>query len=332
MASLIDLHTVYADGYHNAFTDLLFWRGQYYLCFRTAQTHQIAPHGDVLILRSTDLGDWEQCAGFDTGGDDRDPKLIDCGDELAVTFGSWFPRWGDGSRSVPNTVHDMVSHVSVSRDGRCWSAPRQMYGVNYWLWRVLPAEGRYYCAAYHFPLRADRDRRSVHLLRSNDLLEWEPICQMRLGGGCGEPVLYQPEKGALHCVIRSREPDNHSWLGRSRAPYLEWDWVDLGVMIHAPVVLSVADRWIVAGRSQPKDLPDGICAPDSGHHTSVWEIAGDAAEHLLTVPSAGDCSYCGLANSPRGDILMSYYSQHERLPLPDSPPTPADVFLATVRV
>jgi len=30
--------------------------------------------------------------------------------------------------------------------------------------------------------------------------------------------------------------------------------------------------------------------------------------------------------------LMSYYSQHERLPLPLSPPTPADVFLARFRV
>ena len=51
-------------------------------------------------------------------------------------------------------------------------------------------------------------------------------------------------------------------------------------------------------------------------------------QHLITVPSAGDCSYCGLAHGPDGEILMGYYSQHQRLPLPIDPPTPADAFLA----
>ncbi len=332
MAELVDLKVVHADGLHNAFTDLLFWHGYYYLSFRTAQSHGIQPHGDVLVLRSADLVCWEPCARMDTGADDRDPKLIDCGNHLGVVFGSWYPRWGDGTRSVANAPHDLVSHLASSRDGKCWSTPRQVYGVNYWLWRILPLGGSYYCAAYHFPLRRDRQRRMVHLLRSGNLLDWELVGQMRCGGGCGEPVLYQPEPGALHCVLRSLEPNHHSWLGRSEEPYLDWEWHDLGVMIHAPVVLPVDGRWIVAGRSQVCDLPEGTCAPDSGHHTSLWEIDDTRVRHLITVPSAGDCSYCGLATAPDGDILMSYYSQHERLPLPELPPTPADIFLARLRL
>jgi hypothetical protein len=88
----------------------------------------------------------------------------------------------------------------------------------------------------------------------------------------------------------------------------------------------------VAGRSQPHDLPEGTVAPASGHHTSVWALTDDRPEHLLTVPSAGDCSYCGLAHGPAGEVLMSYYSQHERLPLPDGQPTPDDIFLARFTV
>jgi hypothetical protein len=47
------------------------------------------------------------------------------------------------------------------------------------------------------------------------------------------------------------------------------------------------------------------------------------------VPSGGDCSYCGLAMAADGKaVAMSYYSQHERFPLPIDRPTPSDVFLA----
>ena len=330
MAKLLRLDTVYADGYHNAFTDLIRWQDHYYLAFRTAGSHGLQPPGDILVLRSRDLESWETCVRISTACDDRDPKLIDAGDRLGIVFGTWYPRWSD--QSIANAPRDLISHIVVSRDGSCWSAPRQVYGVNYWLWRVLPAEDGYYCAAYHFAKRDDRQMRTVHLLRSEDLFDWRLVGLMREGGGSGEPVLYHPEPGVLHCVARTLEPNNHSWLGKSKAPYTTWEWTDLGVMIHAPVVLEVDDEWICAGRSQVCDLPTGTCEPDSGSHTSVWAIRDDKAEHLLTVPSAGDCSYCGLALDPDGNVAMSYYSQHERLPLPQGPPTPDDVFLARIEM
>lgn len=346
MPELVRVERLIADGYHNAFTDLIRWQGHYYLGYRTAQSHGIEPPGDVIILRSADLApdisDWEQVARFDTGGDDRDPKLLDAGDRLAVTFGTWVPRWRSaGSRT--DVQHDLLTHISVSRDGLCWSTPRQMYGVNYWLWRLLAADGAYWCAAYHFGRRDDRDMRTVHLLRSEDLFDWRLVAQMRSGGGPGEPVLYAPAPGTLHAVIRTLEPDHHAWMGVSDAPYERWAWHDLGVMIHAPVVLPLQDgRWIVAGRSQEKDLPKGVFTSvgeqldPAGHHTSVWEIDDVGVRHLLTVPSGRDCSYCGLAAGPEAappgetSVLMSYYSQHERLPLPGEPPTPSDVYLASM--
>ncbi len=332
MAELLEVRRIVGDGFHNAFTDLLFWRGQYYLSFRKGEQHGTRPPGEVVILRSSDLSRWEPCARPGTGGDDRDPKLIDAGDRIGVVFGTWCPRWAEGS--LPHCEEDLISHVCLSRDGLAWSSPRQVYGINYWLWRVLAtADEGFFCAPYHFPVRASRPERSIHLLRSDDLLDWHLTGLMREGDGPGEPVLYQPEPGMLHCVIRREGGDRRSWLGRSRDPYTDWEWNDMGVMIHAPVVLNVGGRWIVAGRSRPGDLPDGTAPPDSGAHTSIWEITEHGrAEHLLTVPSGGDCSYCGFARGPDGEVLMSYYSQHERLPLDGSQPTPADVFLARLRI
>lgn len=331
MARLIGVERVYGDGYHNAFTDLLKWREHYYLAFRTAETHGIAPPGDVLVMRSGDLVSWEQCGRLSTPGDDRDPKLVDMGERLAVIFGTWYPRWPDGNWA--HGPHDLISHVCYSRDGTSWSTARQMWGPNYWLWRVFKDGDGYLCAAYHFPARQlPRSSRSVHLLRSTDLLDWEFVTIMRAGYDCGEPVLYRPEDKTLQCVLRAVEPDHHSWLGRSVAPYTEWEWSDLGVMIHAPVVIEVKGRWIVAGRSQEGDLPPGTVEATGGHHLSVWEIVGEKAQHLLTVPSGGDCSYAGLAHGPEGEVLMSYYSQHERMPLPKGQPTAADVFLGRLAV
>lgn len=331
MPNLTSVTRLFDDGYHNAFTDILRWNDHYYVSYRTAQHHSMPPNGDVVIYRSADLVDWELCGRFDTGGDDRDPKLIDAGDRLGVVFGTWIPRWGDGTRSIRNVETDLISHVAVSRDGKTWGAPRQIYGLNYWMWRILSDQDGFYCAGYHFPVRAERDRRSVDLMFSDDLFEWKRIGQIRIGGSPGEPVLFRTNDKTLRCVIRTEQPDDHSWIGEAREPYENWNWTDLGVMIHAPVVLHVGDRWICAGRSKGEHLPvDAIPEDPDGrsHHTSVWDITDSRAEHILTVPSAGDCSYCGLAHGPDGDVVMSYYSQHERFPLPSDRPTPADVYLA----
>ena len=45
MSELVSLQRVVADGYHNAFTDLTYWQGHYYLGYRHAQTHAVDPPG-----------------------------------------------------------------------------------------------------------------------------------------------------------------------------------------------------------------------------------------------------------------------------------------------
>ncbi len=78
------------------------------------------------------------------------------------------------------------------------------------MWRLLAADGAYWRAAYHFGRRDDRDMRTVHLLRSDDLFDWRVLTQMRSGGRPGETVLYAPESGVLQCIVRTLEPDHHS--------------------------------------------------------------------------------------------------------------------------
>ena len=97
MTEIIDLKTIHSDGRHNAFTDIIIWNGYFYVSFRTAESHGIIPNGDIIIIRSKDLVTWKMCAKINSGGDDRDPKLINCGSCLGIVFGTWFPRCGGKS-------------------------------------------------------------------------------------------------------------------------------------------------------------------------------------------------------------------------------------------
>ena len=72
MAELLDLDRLYYDGRHNAFTDLICWQDQYYVTFRTSEHHGLPPYGEILVFRSDDLYDWEECGTISTDGDDRD--------------------------------------------------------------------------------------------------------------------------------------------------------------------------------------------------------------------------------------------------------------------
>ena len=268
MAQLMDLEPLFADGYHNAFTDLLYWQGHYYLTFRTAQSHSIETPGDIRVYRSADLSTWTQCAHFDTGGDDRDPKLIDGGTRLVVLFGTFYPRWK--GRSRPNAETDLISCIAVSRDGLSWSTPHQVFGPNYWLWRILPTPEGFYGAAYHFPSSRPHEG-SIDLLFSEDLFNWRLKTRMRAGDDLSEPALYRPKPDILCCIIRAKEPRNHSWIGRSPAPYDRWSWTDLGAMIHAPVVLKKNDRWLrpLPGRGPARWRLPALCRQAHGPYHAL---------------------------------------------------------------
>ena len=75
-AELLDLTRIYADGKYNAFTDMKFYKGYYWVAFRSGKAH-ISPEGRIIIIRSKDLKNWESFAEIKHPGLDlRDPRLI----------------------------------------------------------------------------------------------------------------------------------------------------------------------------------------------------------------------------------------------------------------
>ena len=130
----LDWHvTVYSDGAHNAFTDLAYFNGAYYLGFRHGETHA-SLDGEIRVMRSADMKTWEPCGTIDTAGDDRDAKLIAVGDTLYLYFGTWDIVHRPG-RDTPDRG-SVRTYFSTPKDGTTWSAGQGIYEPGFFLWLV----------------------------------------------------------------------------------------------------------------------------------------------------------------------------------------------------
>ena len=95
MPYIKDMKKIYSDGRHNAFTDMEYWKGYYYVTFQNAGGHAVpGDYGDILVIRSQNLKGWNVCVRLSSGDDhdDRGLAFLDMGDELGVFFGSSFSK------------------------------------------------------------------------------------------------------------------------------------------------------------------------------------------------------------------------------------------------
>jgi len=354
-ATVSSVTPIVIDGRHNAFTDMCEWRGHYYVAFRKAQTHGVSPPGDVVVMRC-EVGDiirkgihddlyWRVVQVFDTDGDDRDPKFLARDDRLILFWGTYYERWGDNKRSIKGAMYDLISHLSHSRDGLCWSTPIQIYRPNYWIWSMVEGESDVIAAAYHHG--DEGDVMSIHLLRSDNLLWWRrdipPVVESWDFPEVSEPVVFYWEE-RLACLIRGSDAGGSALLAVKNDAG-SWEFNDLGIPIHAAARIAYKDGQIVVGRTEkgdpaPKKKTDEFegkvyWAKKRKFETRAWWLADPYAqiEEIATLPSAGDNGYAGLSRGAEsGRLLACYYSQHRRdLPMVGWPHS-SDIFLADIRI
>ena len=358
-AELLECQRLFQDGYHLAFTDLAFWNDYYYLAFRKGQWHNIEPFGSIIICRCHQDNllqkKWEFCTEFVMDGDARDPKFFPVQYKgknigLGLVFGVYYVRWSD-KKSIANAKYDLLSHIAHTRNGTAWSPPVQVYRPNYWLWSIRPhpdpLKDMFFAAAYHFsaPTYGENELaayHTIHFLHSNSMVNWyggETIYADAEKYDISEPVLLI-EKDLLRCLVRTEDGVMLGTLPKKGI----WQWEELGCVIHSPAVLQIKDKWLIAGRSEMiEDSLDKDKRYDKlakykiqkyvKYHTDLWALEGNRVRHLLQLPSSGDCAYPGLVyDEKREELLVSYYSQHERDPLPRGLPRPADIFLARVKL
>ncbi len=299
---VVESRLIWSKGQHNAFTDLIRYRGRWFCAFREGTKHD-SFDGKVRLITSIDGERWEPAALIgDERGDLRDPKLSTTPDQrLMLTAALAF--------HPPSAVRHQTLQW-ISHDARDWGEPHPIGDPDVWLWRVSWHRGKAYSLGY--------STGAVKFLRG----------YISLGGAdfttLGENVhdrdypnetaiLFRNDDSAL-CLLRRDGGKATAQLGRSRPPYRAWTWEDLGVRIGGPNIIAVPDGRVVAA----------VRLYDGGTRTSLAWLDPDelTLKEFVKLPSGGDTSYAGLVYHD-GLLWVSYYSTHE---------TRTCIYLAKVKI
>lgn len=306
-AELLVVRKIWDQGEHNAFTDLIRWRGRWWCSFRESAAH-VGGDGAIRVLESADGTAWTSAAYVTEKDIDlRDPKLsITPDDRLMINCG--------GSVYLgTKQLQSRQSRVLFSKDGRAWTTPARVLHEGEWLWRVTWREGIAYGAAYGNGVKqagdAPADEWSLKLYASRDGLQWERVAPLEVTGRPNETTLRFLTNGDMVAMVRREAGNQKGMFGISAPPYRQWTWSETGHRFGGPNFIRAADggSWIVCTRDHttpPRGAAKGVT-------TVVARLdAGGQLQPLATLPSGGDCSYAGLAWH-EGQLWVSYYSSHE---------------------
>jgi hypothetical protein len=298
MGKILRQTTVVRDGWHNGFTDLVYWKGAYWVSYRRGTAHA-SQDGEAVLAVSLDRQRFRETAHLKVPGDNRDPKLVPMGDRLGMIFPSWHEKYEGGC---------LQQYVAFSDEGFTWSQPVPILDRGDWLWRVREHNGLYYGLIEQIRTGLTPPYQ-LKLVTSKDLLHWTPLCTVGPDLPLNESdILFRPD-GEAWIVARGAGNPDYSWFASARAPYTDWTLTNLGVVIHCPAILAVKDSVFVTGRRKP-DLEGETTFYAGTGSLGVWELGRGTVKPVLHIPASGDCAYPGLIEDPEGRICLSYYSAH----------------------
>ena len=299
---LIEVSKIWDHAPHNAFTDLIMFKGLWYCVFREGEAH-VSPDGALRVITSSDGKVWTSAALLSSPTADlRDAKITIAPDDRLMLSGA-------AALHQPAEFRHQ-SLVWYSSDGKTWSEPVKIGDPNMWIWRVTWHKGVAYGIGYD-----TSGERFIRLYMSRDGVKFDTLVDSLFDKGYpNETSMIFLDDDTCLCLLRRDGDPGTAQLGTAKPPYKEWTWKDLGVRIGGPHIIRLPDNRIVAaGR-----LHDG------GVRTSLLWLDPDAgsATEFLKLPSGGDTSYPGLVFH-EGMLWVSYYSSHEGK---------TSIYLAKVRV
>ncbi len=319
---LVEVRRFFADGNHNAFTDLVRFQGSIYLAFRSCPDgHAVNRTAKVRIFASADEGaNWTQVHEFAVPDrDTRDPHFLVFRDRLCVYTGTWLCPEG----MMAYDINDHLGYAVWSADGVAWSAPISLEGTyGHYIWRAAAWDGRAY-------LCGRRRHDFVHgvggaeggavteaaLLASDDGLVWHFHSLIREHYGDETALLFAPD-GELLALARTLNGGGNARFCRCQPPYATWQRQELDRYVGGPMLVCWDDRLLAGGRKQLPGQPPVTML--------YWLVDGELHE-ALALPSGGDNSYTGFVPLAGNRALVSYYSSHEQDTVPGT-----HIYLAVV--
>jgi hypothetical protein len=271
----LDTWPVVDDGRHNAFTDLLYWQGYFWLAYISSPSHFASKQSRVVILRSKDLKQWQEMARFSGNGQDiRDPKLAIIQDQLVLY--ALLNKQFD-----PEPYKTITAH---SVDGATWSPFKDVTPEGWLLGRPVTRDNATWFAPAH---RIDHG--TAILLRSMDGVTWDIHGTIHANDRADETAIQLLPDGHMLAVTRIEagggifgDVEAGTQISRADAPYTTWT-----------SVRPLLGQGSAVGRKR----------------SALFLVEENAREliHLTDLPSAGDTSYPG-AVIVNGKLFISYYT------------------------
>jgi hypothetical protein len=286
---LVAVRKIWDKAPHNAFTDLVRFKGRWFCVFREGKGH-VSPDGALRVLTSADGEKWESAALVTSPNSDlRDAKITVTPDGRLMLSGA-------------EALHDKSKHTHqslawFSEDGRTWSARHDIGDPDFWLWRVTWHKD----TAYGLGYGCAKDQ-SIRLYTSKDGKKFDTLVKRLLDVGEPNESSFVFDGDTCYCLLRRDGKASHGLLGVSQAPYAKWAWKDIGQRIGGPTMIRLLDgRFLAAVRLYNRKVRTSLCwiDPRTGKLTEA-----------LKLPSGGDTSYAGLVLHD-GLLWVSYYSSHE---------------------
>jgi len=167
-----EIWDVESDYTHNAFTDMVYFEGNFYLTFRSAAHHSPVDDSIIVILKSEDAEDWKTVEKFAVAGKDiRDPKMAVIGNKLFLYVVVRVLK--SGSEEVTTTRY------SYTVDGKNWNLLKDIEPEDKRFWRPKTYDNNtWFC-----PIFEDGD---VKLYSSTDGINWKKNCTIYDGPGANE--------------------------------------------------------------------------------------------------------------------------------------------------
>jgi hypothetical protein len=277
---------------HSAFTDLIFFKGQWICAFREGRRH-VSTDGTLRLIASKDGKTWQSLSTLQLPDKDlRDPKLaVTPNNEILLTTAA-------AIRDEDNKVasrHDSISWLSP--DGVNWRGPHTIGDPNFWLWRTTFHNKTAYAIGYP----TNQSASHLRLYSTTDGITFQTLVDaLPLDGRPNESTIRFRKNGEALALIRREDGPKTAILARALPPYKDWSFTDLKTRAGGPNFVEFRNRLIGVVR-----LYDGKV------RTSLVEInPAGAIRELEPLPSSGDSSYAGLVVK-NNELWISYYSSHE---------------------
>ena len=302
-----NVRRVFHNGQHNAFTDLVRFKDNFYLTFRSCPDgHMVHPTSSIIILSSIDTNQWEQVHQFNIEKrDTRDPHFLVFNGRLFVYTGTWY----SGETSLKYEDYDLNKHLGYSawsEDGLKWHSPVMLEGTfGHYIWRANTFEGKAYLCGRrkkNFAVAPRGEGPTVEsvMLESDDGLIWRTRALFQEVRG--DETAFQFEADGSIVAIGRCGRDNAQLL-RSKPPYTQWQRKELDRYIGGPLLTRWGDRYVVGGRKT---------IGDKGPKTSMCWLLNDQLHEFAELPSGGANSYPGFVEISSKHAVMSWYSSHEK--------------------